>query len=602
MRFSVRSLTFKVAAPIPIVILLCVGAGLAVVPQAIEQNAIAQATDLTGEEAMRLRHAFGTQASANKGGNEPLATVFEQTVEQMYGRTADVSLHTDKAMKSSANLQEKLAKVRASENGVHGEFTGRHVGNLLSVFVEAPTGNTAGLIELRRDITPAIQRADQLAWLAIGGIGALCALTFLIALGTARSLLRPIDRICKDLEALAGGNLEREIPSSRRGDELGEIGRAVVSLQKDLREAQTAETSRRELQEQQSFVVTRLRDGLNAMAKGDLTVVISDPFPEDHEQLRRDYNRTVETLSETMHEIVETSGNIRSGAREISAASDDLAMRTESQAATLEETSAALDELTGSVKTAAKGAQDVETTMEDARTVAQDSDCVVKRAVDAMNEIADSSNHISKIVTVIDDIAFQTNLLALNAGIEAARAGEAGRGFAVVAAEVRALAQRSSDAAMEIKGLIGESADQVQNGVTLVGKSGSALSAVVGQVSHISGLISGIAKAAALQSNGLNEINIGVLQLDQVTQQNAAMVEESTAASHLLNNEAAKLAELVAHFDIERRASGEILLFELDEPEEEVEVSDVPPPPQTSERIAQLAAGGGGGGRVWQDF
>ncbi|MGR3620755.1 methyl-accepting chemotaxis protein, partial [Pseudophaeobacter sp.] len=180
---------------------------------------------------------------------------------------------------------------------------------------------------------------------------------------------------------------------------------------------------------------------------------------------------------------------------------------------------------------------------------------VVQSAVSAMTEIEASSNHIGQIISVIDDIAFQTNLLALNAGVEAARAGEAGKGFAVVASEVRALAQRSSDAAMEIKTLIGDSSKQVARGVDLVGKAGDALASITGQVSHISKLVSGIAEGAVEQSTGLGEINTGVTQLDQVTQQNAAMVEQSTAAGQLLSTDSSKLAELIARFSIKEGAT-----------------------------------------------
>ncbi len=256
-----------------------------------------------------------------------------------------------------------------------------------------------------------------------------------------------------------------------------------------------------------------------------------------------------------MAKMVEATTSIRNGANEISHATDDLSHRTESQAATLEETAAALDELTASVKSAADGARSVENTMEAAKKEAEVSGEVVQSAVSAMTEIEQSSNHISQIISVIDDIAFQTNLLALNAGVEAARAGEAGKGFAVVASEVRALAQRSSDAAMEIKTLIGDSSKQVARGVDLVGKAGEARDSIVGQVSHISKLVSGIAEGAVEQSTGLNEINTGVTQLDQVTQQNAAMVEEATAAGHLLNTDASKLADLIAIFKVGSTAS-----------------------------------------------
>jgi methyl-accepting chemotaxis protein len=205
--------------------------------------------------------------------------------------------------------------------------------------------------------------------------------------------------------------------------------------------------------------------------------------------------------------------------------------------------------MTGSVKAAAEGARGVESAISDARNEAEVNREVVENAVSAMTEIEESSNQISQIIGVIDDIAFQTNLLALNAGVEAARAGEAGRGFAVVASEVRALAQRSSEAATEIKTLISNSSSQVERGVDLVGKAGQALQAIVGQVGHISGLVSGIAEGASEQSTGLNEINLGVAQLDQVTQQNAAMVEQATAASQLLNNDAARLTDLISSFE-----------------------------------------------------
>ncbi len=590
MGFSARSLMFKFAAPIPIMIFACVLAGLFIVPFLVERTTLYLSTETT------LQNARQVQVMLQEYPDVDLSNT------RLFDDSLQVIVHTAQTVALDPALAHTQTDVTGGGTGFVSHYSNHTGAHILRVLIAADeTGSDGALIEVRHTIDDAMSATDQLSWMFLAGLAALGCVVLMVSILTARSVLRPIDTICADVDELARGRLDLDISTANRADEIGKIGRALTSLQADLHKAHLADGARAELQEQQAFVVSRLREGLNAMAKGDLTVVISETFPEDHEQLRRDYNRTVETLSETMHEIVETSNNIRSGASEISAASDDLAMRTESQAATLEETSAALDELTGSVRTAAEGARGVETTMDEAQTVAQDSDSVVKRAVDAMNEISESSNHISKIITVIDDISFQTNLLALNAGIEAARAGEAGRGFAVVAAEVRALAQRSSDAAMEIKELIGNSAEQVDNGVQLVGESGGALSAVVGQVSHISGLITGIAQAAELQSTGLNEINVGVLQLDQVTQQNAAMVEESTAASHLLKNEAAKLAELVAHFDIERRESGEIFLFDLDEPEEP-EVSDVPPPPQTSSRIAELAAGAGAAAREWQDY
>ena len=246
--------------------------------------------------------------------------------------------------------------------------------------------------------------------------------------------------------------------------------------------------------------------------------------------------------------MAQASRSIRSRADDISTASEDLSRRTENQAATLEQTAAALDELTTSIRAAAKGAREVETIVQSARGEAEDSGKVVMSAVEAMNGIERSSDQISRIIGVIDDIAFQTNLLALNAGVEAARAGESGRGFAVVASEVRALAQRSSEASKEIKELITTSTQLVGRGVDAVGSAGQALTLMVDRVSHISTLVSDIATGAAQQSTALGEVNTGVTQLDQVTQRNAAMVEQSMTATQSLQQEALGLDALMANF------------------------------------------------------
>jgi len=321
-----------------------------------------------------------------------------------------------------------------------------------------------------------------------------------------------------------------------------------------------AETEMRAVREEQvrvaaeqHTVVNALGQALQQMASGDLTADLNDTFPDEYEALRKDFNGALLALRGAMATVTQNVESIRSETTEITAAADDLSRRTERQAATLEETAAALDELTSSVRSAAEGADAASKMSENAQSNAEEGGEIARKAVIAMDGIKTSSHEISKITSVIDDIAFQTNLLALNAGVEAARAGEAGRGFAVVATEVRALAQRSSEAAREINTLISTSGEQVQQGVDLVDRTGAALSAIVTSVAEISERVAEIATSARQQSAGLNEINVAVNELDHVTQQNAAMFEETTAASHALTGEADALAQAVAKFDVGTR-------------------------------------------------
>lgn len=334
---------------------------------------------------------------------------------------------------------------------------------------------------------------------------------------------------------------------------------------KDVTEAETRLRKAREAQEiterEQSRVVEELRVGLKGLSAGDLTTRLSDPFAGAYEELRNDFNITVERLSEALLEIIENAENIRNEANDISSTADGLSRRTETTAATLEETAAALDDMTSSVRTAADMATKADSAVAGAKSNAEASGEVVVETVSAMDQIAESSDRITSIIKVIDDIAFQTNLLALNAGVEAARAGDAGRGFAVVASEVRALAQRSSDAAREINDLIAQSGTQVKRGVELVGRTGDALREIVDSVSQIAVQVSEIAQSATQQSNGLAEINNAVTQLDQSTQQNAARLEETTAASESLTRDAVSLVQTVSHFNIARDGATPVVAF-----------------------------------------
>ncbi|WP_304165913.1 methyl-accepting chemotaxis protein [Phenylobacterium aquaticum] len=309
------------------------------------------------------------------------------------------------------------------------------------------------------------------------------------------------------------------------------------------------------VEEERLSVVNGLAEALGRLAQGDMGCQIGAAFPPEYEQLRADFNGAIGRLSGALTDIIAAASAIRSGAGQMTVAADDLARRTERQAASLEETAAALDQITSTVRKTASGAEACSDVVLAARGDAQTSGQVVAQAVNAMSEIETSSSQIGQIIGVIDEIAFQTNLLALNAGVEAARAGEAGKGFAVVAAEVRALAQRSAEAAKEIKALVGASSAQVESGVRLVGETGRALQRIVDRVAEIEALVAEIAASTQEQSVSLGQVNQAINHMDQVTQQNAAMVEQSTAASHALAKEAEGLADAVARFRVEQPAA-----------------------------------------------
>jgi methyl-accepting chemotaxis protein len=316
----------------------------------------------------------------------------------------------------------------------------------------------------------------------------------------------------------------------------------VIKFATDITQSERArvENDRRheENEEQQNLVVDTLAASLKRLAQGDLSARIETSLTGRYAEIKNDFNQAIDSLRGAMTAIAESAQGLRHGSDEIAGASDDLSRRTEQQAASVQQTAAALDQITATVKRSAEGA----------KAEAERSGGVMSDAVTAMSEIEQSSGKITQIIGVIDEIAFQTNLLALNAGVEAARAGDAGRGFAVVAQEVRALAQRSADAAKEIKSLIASSSEQVQRGVKLVGDTGEALTGIATQVSQIDALISDIARSAQEQAVGLSQVNSAVNQMDQVTQQNAAMVEQTTAAAASLKAEAMELTNLVGRF------------------------------------------------------
>jgi len=429
-------------------------------------------------------------------------------------------------------------------------------------------GDVRGVLEVTSVIDTQLAAGTALSnWIVVGAIAIgliLLGITFV----TARSVAGPIRALSSSMLQLAARKNDIEITGAERGDEIGEMSRAVLVFRDAAVEKERLETEsdrQREATDQerkrnaeaearaageQSQAVRALADGLRKVSEGDLTIRLSDGFTGDYQQIRDDFNATVEALQDTIGSIVQATREVTNTASEISASTTDLSQRTEEQAASLEQTSASMEQMAATVKKNAENAQQANQFAVDTRRVANQGGEIVGEAVESMARIEDSSKKISDIIGVIDEIAFQTNLLALNAAVEAARAGEAGRGFAVVAAEVRSLAQRASQAAKDIKDLINSSSDHVQEGVELVNRAGTALTDIVRSIEKVAGIVTEIASASSEQATGIDQINTALAQMDEVTQQNSALVEENAASAKSLEEQAASMDGEVSRFKV----------------------------------------------------
>jgi methyl-accepting chemotaxis protein len=406
--------------------------------------------------------------------------------------------------------------------------------------------NVLKLVDMSNTYRAAMVAENQFTTTALLAVAGLITLALLALIGFASHALRrrvvePMVEIADTMNVMAGGRLDVSVAGTAREDEIGTMARALDVFRR-------AGIDKLRAEHDQKTVVDALSTGLGKLADKDLEYRFRDAFPEEYESLRSNFNRAIDALADAMGAVRVGASSVNSSIQEIRMATDDLAMRNERQAASLAETALTMNQVTAAVRASAQDALQMQQAVSQTNLRAQDGGEVVRRAVEAMAAIEQSAQQIARIIEVIDSIAFQTNLLALNAGVEAARAGESGKGFAVVANEVRALALRTVGAAEEIRALISNSTRQVATGVELVGESGSTLNEIVAGVAEMSELVAGIAKSAESQATSLLEVDQAVSEMDRMTQQNAAMVEQSSAATRSLAEEATMLIDLVSAF------------------------------------------------------
>jgi methyl-accepting chemotaxis protein len=550
-----------------------------------------------------LQKAFKAQLAEIRGVVKEMTPLMDANDKAMFaGFEPGLKAYED--LEDDVYSRIQIGDRQGAEDELQGQ--GAEIFDRLDALCDKVTAKSRADLDAAANKAEATAKVIMISVMVAGGIGVV-TIGGLSLLLVRSQITGPIERLTGAMTALAGNRLDTAVDGQGRKDEIGGMARALEVFKRNavalhaseeekarlglLTEAERkrAEDEMARTAEEQARVVAAIGEGLSRLSAGDLVYRVDESFPTAYQKLKDDLNRALEELESTVTVIGTNGQGIRTGSDEIANASDDLSRRTEQQAASLEETAAALDEITATVKKTADGASQVSKVVTEARSEAQRSGQVVSDAVAAMGQIEASSLQITQIIGVIDEIAFQTNLLALNAGVEAARAGEAGRGFAVVASEVRSLAQRSAEAAKEIKGLISASSTQVGQGVTLVGDAGRALASIVGKVGEIDALISEISASASEQATGLTQVNSAVNQMDQVVQQNAAMVEQATAASHALRGEAAELERLLARFRVSGRMTADV------GPARASPARPAPqnPPPQAASRPAVQAAGAG---------
>ena len=664
--FNGRSLILKMLLPVMFVAVLVTGAIWIFVPQYVSDTAVAGAVDnavQTVNQYKKLRGYYTKNIIAkvlNNGGVKPSinhkdeeasiplpATMIHDISALM--RDEDIALSLFSAFpfpnRSQRVLDEfqreawdflnknpdqtfvkeetrdgrQVVRVAVADRMVAEACVNCHNKHSLSPKTDWKLGDVRGVLEVNSVLTAQLARGDSLTnSLLVGGGMCLLVLLAVTAMG-ARRVSAPLNQMNQTMRELSAGNTDVDIPASNRRDEIGEMASAVqvfkenaINVEKATVDLQSREQEAQDQIERISNSISKFGEVFEAMSRGDLKLRADGEFDESFTRLKVGINAMADKLTEMVTQIHAASSTISTGASEISDGSESLSDRTEQQASTLEETAASMEELTATVKQNADNAQQANQLAVRAREVAVNGGEIVSDTVEAMKQIDESSQKISDIIGVIDEIAFQTNLLALNAAVEAARAGDAGKGFAVVASEVRSLAQRSADSSKEIQALITDSGAQVRNGVELVNKTGGTLEEIVTSIKNVADIVAEIAAASTEQSQGLDEVNSAVTQMDDMTQRNAAMVQQYASSAKSMQEEVARLASLMAFFDTgaEQSHPASVAANGADQtaPRNGAHEASGDPNPvadlvdDAEARLAPIARAGNGADEAWEEF